>query len=75
MRVNKTQALLYIFELLLSEGSIKKEDIMQQIEISSLTFKRYMQEIRAYAFNFYKKYELIYSRKDSRYILKKITID
>lgn len=74
MRVNKTQALLYIFETLLKEGSIKKEDMMQQLEITSLTFKRYMQEIRAYAFNFFKKYELIYSRKEDRYFLKPITI-
>lgn len=74
MRVNKTQALLYIFEALLKEGSIKKEDMMQQLEITSLTFKRYMQEIRAYAFNFFKKYELIYSRKEDRYYLKPITI-
>ena len=71
MRVNKAQGLLYIFDTLLEKGHLEKEDIINQIEISDLTFKRYMQELRAYIYNFNKHYEIVYSRSLQKYILKK----
>ena len=71
MRVNKSQALLYIFEMLINNNAITKTNIMSELDINELTFKRYMQEIRAFIYNFNKEYELIYSRSMQKYFFKK----
>ena len=52
MRVAKSQGVLYIFNLLLKNKYIIKENIMNDLEITELTFWRYIQEIRAFIFNF-----------------------
>lgn len=72
MRVNKPQALMYIFEALITLGNIQKKDELNELEISDLTFKRYMQEIRAYIYNFNKDYELVYDYASQNYYLKKL---
>lgn len=71
MKVNKTQALLFMYELLLTKGSITKEEVLSEIEINDLTFLRYIQELRAYLFNFNNKAELLYSNKDKKYLFVK----
>lgn len=73
MEVNKTQALLYIFETLLNKRKITKNDVLNQITISDLTFRRYIQELRAYLLNFNEPYEIIYNRKNDEYYLEDIT--
>ena len=69
IKVNKSQALLFIFHVLLEKKKITKEEIMSRIDIEDLTFRRYMQEIRAYLSNFYINKDLVYSRKDEAYYL------
>ena len=72
MKVNKTQAVLYIFNTLLSQKTINKNDIMSEFDnMDDLKFKRYIQEIRAFLVNFCLGYELIYDRKDNVYFLQK----
>lgn len=71
MKVNKTQGVLYIFELLVEEGFIKKEDIMSELEIAEVSFWRYIQELEAFIVNFNLPYEIYYDRKDDIYRLKK----
>lgn len=73
MEVNKTQALLYIFETLLNKRKITKNDVLNQINISDLTFRRYIQELRAYLLNFNEPYEIVYNRKNDEYYLEDIT--
>ena len=73
MEVNKTQALLYIFETLLNKRKITKNNVLNQITISDLTFRRYIQELRAYLLNFNEPYEIIYNRKNDEYYLEDIT--
>lgn len=70
MKVNKAQAILYIFHMLLVNGSVKKDDIQSVISISDITFRRYIQEIRAYLVNFDKSLEVIYHKQDDLYVLK-----
>lgn len=70
MQVNKTQSLLYIFDTLITKGGIKKADVINELEISDLKFKRYIQELRAYIYNFDKGYDLVYEEKSQEYILK-----
>ena len=69
MKVGKSQALLYIFDALLKKGHITKEDALSDLEISELNFWRYIQEIKAYLYNFDSVHELIYDRKSKRYML------
>lgn len=73
MEVNKTQALLYTFETLLNKRKITKNDVLNQITISDLTFRRYIQELRAYLLNFNEPYEIVYNRKNDEYYLEDIT--
>lgn len=72
MEVNKTQALLYIFETLLNKRKITKNDVLNQITISDLTFRRYIQELRTYLLNFNEPYEIVYNRKNDEYYLEDI---
>ena len=69
MKVNKKQGLLYIFNLLKDQQPIKKQNIMESLEIEEHSFWRYLQEIRAFVSNFYLPYELIYKRSTGEYLL------
>lgn len=71
MKVTKTQALMLILKMLLENKEISKEDVMKDIDISDLQFHRYMQEIRAFLFNFNFEYKLIYKRSSETYLLIK----
>lgn len=72
MKVSKSQAILYIVLHLLEKGSVNKEEVMSAISISDLTFRRYIQEIRAYLINFNEPLELVYNKSSHEYILKKV---
>lgn len=69
MKVVKSQGLLYIFEMLKEKGSIGKNEILSTLEITELSFWRYIQEIKAFIYNFNMGYELVYDRKDEVYRL------
>ena len=72
MKVNKTQSLLFVFNQLLSNGYITKEEIVNALEISSLNFHRYIQELRAFLYNFNLNYSLEYCKSEEKYCLKRI---
>lgn len=69
MKVMKGQGLLYIFNILKNRGYVKKEEILNALEITDLSFWRYIQEIKAFIYNFNLPYELIYDRRNERYVL------
>lgn len=70
MKVGKTQAIVFIYEQLLKNKTISKEDIQNVISISDVTFRRYIQELRAYLINFNKNYEIIFEKKSEKYLLQ-----
>lgn len=70
MRVNKTQALLFIFYRLLKNKRITKAEVLDTVELNDLTFKRYMQELRAYFANFDLPYVIHYDRSENAYFLR-----
>lgn len=72
MKVRKVQALIYIFKILLEKGYIKKKDIQETISLQDVTFRRYIQEIRAYLVNFNEPYEITYIKTEDTYYLKKL---
>lgn len=69
MKVVKSQGLLYIFEMLKENGSISKYEIMNDLDISELSFWRYIQEIKAFIYNFNMNFDLVFDRKDEVYRL------
>lgn len=71
MKVVKSQVILFMHEKLLKEGELYSEEIKEKFELEDKTFYRYIQEIRAYYSNMYKKEEIIYCRNKGKYVLKK----
>ena len=72
MKVNKSQAMIYVFKMLYEDERIIRKDIMNDLEINELTFRRYIQEIRSYLVNFDEPYELVYNKYEDTYFLRKI---
>lgn len=71
MKVNKTQAILFMLMTLFNKGKLSRIEVLQEIDISEQTFRRYIQELRAFLFNFNVEENLIYVRTEDRYYLKK----
>lgn len=69
MRVNKTQALLFIYTRLLRNRRIEKKEIISELEISNITFLHYIQELRAFFANFNLDYEVVYQKYNDCYVL------
>ena len=69
MKVNKTQATMFILNLLLKNKELSKSDVLDVLDISSLTFSRYIQEIKAYLLNFNIPLEIKYYRYNDKYRL------
>lgn len=70
MKVNKTQAILFMLITLINNGHLSRNDILQEIEISEQTFRRYMQELRAFLSNFNIQSTIVYIRSEDVYYLK-----
>ena len=62
---------MLILKMLLEQGYVTKEEVMDQIDIADITFRKYMQEVRAFFSNFNIPYELKYSRAEQKYYLFK----
>ena len=69
MKVVKSQCVLYMFYILKEKGQLTKEDVMSELEISELAFWRYVQEIKAFIYNFNLSYDLKYDREQNLYSL------
>lgn len=67
MKVSKTQAVLVLYDQFLAKGEVRKKDILQSIDMSDISFKRYMSELRCYFANFGERYEVLYDRKHDIY--------
>lgn len=70
MKVSKSQSTMLILKYLLEDKRVSREEILDQVDISELTFRRYIQEIRAFLANFYFNYEVVYCKKDDCYYLE-----
>jgi len=71
MTTNKTQGVLLLYDHLRLNGQLKKADALHELDISSLTFKRYISELRCYFANFDPYNEVIYDRYHDAYYLVK----
>ena len=69
MKVVKSQVILFMHEKLLIEREIKSQEVKEKFELEDKTFYRYIQEIKAYYSNMYKKEKVIYCRSEGKYML------
>jgi len=65
----KAQILLWIYERLLQERRIAKEDVLNRESISPITFKRYLYDIKDYLELNGSEYLLVYTRRYKVYKL------
>ena len=72
MGLPKSQSSLYIFQRLLENGFIKRSEIISILSVSEVTFRRYIQELRAYLVNFNEPYEIVYNKTEDIYYLQKV---
>ena len=68
--MNKTQAILYLYDVLLNGGRIYLEEAMVNFDISLSTFRRYISEINIFLCNTYKNQAVYYDYKENCYYLK-----
>lgn len=68
---SKTFCLLYIYDRLKEKRVIRKDEIMDELFINDLTFKRYIIELRDYLDKIHSPCTIIYDRKNDRYLLKR----
>ena len=73
MKVNKSQALLFIFSVLKEKKCISKTYVQEHLDIPDLTFRRYVQEIKAFFYNFNINLTIKYSRSEEMYYLVEST--
>lgn len=71
MKVTKTQAVLALYDAFLANSTVRKKDFLASVEISDISFKRYMSELRCYFTNFAPQLAISYNRKDDTYHLVK----
>lgn len=71
MKLSKTQICLYIYEELLNKGFVGVNFCKNEFDLEDKTFMRYINEIRSYLSNFYKRFEVLYCRSMQTYKLVK----
>lgn len=69
MKVVKSQVILFMQERLILDKELNPNEVKELFEIEDKTFYRYVQEIKAYYSNMYKKEKVYYSRSDKKYYL------
>jgi predicted DNA-binding transcriptional regulator YafY len=71
MKTNKTQAVLLMYQTLVEKGQLQKSEILERLTINSLTFKRYISELRCFFANFDPIHDVVYDRKSDSYLFVK----
>lgn len=67
MHYNKTQIVLFIYEQFIDKGIIQPDEIKNKFALEERTFLRYIAEVRAYLYNFYKGFDIDYIRSQGIY--------
>lgn len=69
MKVVKSQVILFMYEKLLIEKELSSKEVKEKFELEDKTLYRYIQEIKAYYSNMYKKEKIVYCRSKGKYLL------
>lgn len=71
--MSKSEVVLIIFYRLYTQKTIRKSDILCDCGINSLTFARYLADIRCFLIEANLPFELLYDKKNDCYSLSRIT--
>ena len=71
--MSKSEVVLIIFYRLYTQKAIRKSDILCDCGINSLTFARYLADIRCFLVETNLPFELLYDKKNDCYSLSRIT--
>ncbi|WP_425445912.1 helix-turn-helix transcriptional regulator [Dethiothermospora halolimnae] len=71
MRRSKVEGILYIYDILLNGGTVKKNEVALKFNVSDKTISRYINDIRTYIANERKQWDIVYSRKKGGYVLNR----
>lgn len=71
--MSKSEVVLIIFYRLYTQKTIRKSDILCDCGINSLTFARYLADIRCFLVEANLPFELLYDKKNDCYSLSHIT--
>ena len=61
--------------MLLMNKQISKNDVLNELNITELSFWRYIQEIKAFICNFNIPFDVVYDRSNNIYCLVKKDVD
>ena len=73
MKLSKAEAVLYLYDHFLENHVVIKEDTLFSIEITDLTFRRYMSEIRCYLQEFHPEMEIHYRKGEGVNLYRRIS--
>jgi len=71
MKTSHVETVLYLYDVLLSGGSISIGETMTEREISRATFKRYLSDIRCFLCEYHPEISLDYRPNDKTYRFEK----
>ena len=74
MESNKTQVILYFYDVLINGKAIEKEPLKLKFRLSEATFIRYIAEIRSFLVEHHPELELHFKKSDNRYEIQTVTI-
>lgn len=73
MKLSKAEAVLYLYDHFIENHVVIKEETLKAIDVSDLTFRRYMSEIRCYLQEFHPEMEIHYRKGEGVYLFRRIS--
>jgi hypothetical protein len=67
----KSLMVLWMYETLIQDGSIRKDIALQKEDVSDISFKRYVSTLRQYLLAYHPSWRLIYRKSETCYRLVK----
>jgi hypothetical protein len=74
MKTKRIETALFLYELLLTTKRAKRLFVISSLDISTATFKRVISDIRCYLIEFQPDRELVYSKLEDAYFLRKVRV-
>jgi hypothetical protein len=69
MPCSKYLVMLYMFEVIVEEGSFKKDAVLCKFDLSDVSFKRYLGCLREYFLYVHPTWRIAYRRSKLAYVL------
>jgi|LAHS01.1.fsa_nt_gb hypothetical protein len=71
LEATKAIIVLWMLETLLEEGTLQKEDVLAKVDISEISYKRYIGTLREYLRDFHPSWQIVYKKSRHSYLLDK----